>query len=64
MSNKVGRPPLPEGTAKTATLRVALTPTVKEAVEAQAQSRDIPASQVVRTALVEYLRGTEDSINE
>ena len=64
MSMKMGRPAIAEAERKTERLHLAITPKLRQAVEAQARSQDVPASQVIRAALMEYLRGKEDSIND
>lgn len=64
MSKKIGRPFVTDRELKAAVFRVAVTSTMKEAVEAQARTKDVSSSQVVRAALVEYLMGTEGQVNE
>lgn len=60
MTKKMGRPPLTAGQVKTERVLVSLSPAAKEALFTQARTQDVPASQVIRAALAEYLKGGED----
>ena len=52
---KMGRPPLPEGAGKTFMLRVRMSPTLKEALEATAKKEYLTSSEFVRKLLEQRL---------
>lgn len=64
MSIRTGRPTIAAEDRKTATFTVVATEGLKRAVEAEARTQDRTVGADVRRALVDYLKGTEDVINE
>lgn len=53
---RMGRPPLPEGTAKTIVLTLRVSEAERDAIEAAAAQAGKPTSQWVREVLVERAR--------
>jgi hypothetical protein len=50
-ARKAGRPPLPKGNAKNATLRVRVTPDELKAIEAASKAQKQSASEWIRSTL-------------
>ena len=53
---KVGRPPLPEGQARTATLRTMVRPTTQQAFQKAAKARGKSVSEALLEAALDWVK--------